>query len=148
LKIKNLSKSNLTSVIGYGTFITKGLWKSKQNVAVCLIKDYIRIFPEANWYPYALPLIGASFYALKFDVSGIDLKILDYYEGVPDGIFKRVKIEVLLKENIKIKAFIYIPTDDIIKSYNLSPELDKFDRWKEKIKKIPGIGEKFPELLL
>lgn len=148
MKIKSLSESNLISVIGYGTFITRGLWKNKQNVVACLIKDYIRIFLEDDWYPYAIPLTGASFYALKFDVSEVDLKILDYYEGVPDGIFKRVKIEVLLKNDIKIEAFIYLPTDNIIKSYNLSPELDRFDRWKEKIKKIPEIGEKFPELLL
>jgi len=148
LEYSNISSPNLHSVIGYGTFITKGLWKDKQNVAVCLVKNYIRILPEGSWFPYALPFNGGSFYALKFNVKSEELENLDYYEGLHYRFFERVKIKVYLKTKEEIEAFIYIPTKETIKTQNLSPELDINDKWKEKIKTIPQISEKFPELLL
>ena len=57
------------SLIGYGTFITHGHWKNKDNVEVCVVYNFIRIFPEGNWFPYVLPLKKSSFWALKFDVN-------------------------------------------------------------------------------
>jgi len=148
LEHSNISSPNLNSVIGYGTFITRGLWKGKQKVAVCLVKNYIRILPEGSWFPYALPFNGVSFYALKFDVESEELKNLDYYEGIHYRFFERVKIKAYLKTNKEIEAFIYTPTKETIKTQNLSPKLDRNDKWKEKLKEIPEIREKFPELLL
>lgn len=139
---------SLVSVIGYGTFITKGVWNNKQNVEVCLIKDFIRIFPEDNWFPFVLPYINSSFYALKFEVTQEELSELDYYEGVSENYFKREKIDVLTKNNVKIQAYIYLPSEWLIKKYNLSKKLDKHDRWREEIKKFPEIIAKFPELVL
>jgi len=69
--------SNLISIVGYGTFITQGYWKKKINVEVCLIKDFIRIFPKGNWFPYALPCKHSSFWALRFCVYEEELDELD-----------------------------------------------------------------------
>ena len=93
----------LNSVVGYGTFITKGLWKEQANVEVCYIKDYIRIYPEGNWYPYVLPKKNAFFWAIKFDVSDEALDRLDHYEGVPSELYERKEITILLKDSLEMK---------------------------------------------
>ncbi|MFX0019634.1 MAG: gamma-glutamylcyclotransferase family protein [Promethearchaeota archaeon] len=139
---------NLVSVIGYGTFISRGIWRTKRNVEVCLIEGYIRIYPEGFWYPCVLPSERSSFYALKFDVTKEELRYLDFYEGVSENYFKREIIEVYLKNNEKVQAYIYLPTDQLITKYKLSVNLDEKDRWKEEIKKDSEIIEKFPELIL
>lgn len=136
-------------IIGYGTFITHGFWKDKRNVEVCVVKNFIRIFiPKRNWFPYALPLKNSFFKALKFEVNKQELEELDIYEGVKSGLFKRVEIEVVLKHNKQIEAFIYIPTNNTIISQGLSPKLDRFDSWKKEIEKSVETLKKFPELLL
>jgi len=116
-------------------------------VEVCLVKDYIRIFPKNNWFPYVLPLKNSSFNALVFKVNTQELEALDRYEGVNSGLFERIAEDIILKENKKIEAFIYIPTKETIISQGLSPDLDKHDRWKKEIKKFPEVITKFPELL-
>ncbi|HEY0090502.1 MAG TPA: gamma-glutamylcyclotransferase family protein [Candidatus Lokiarchaeia archaeon] len=146
--MKSYNSSNLISIVGYGTFITRGIWKDKRNVKVCLVKDFVRILPLESWFPYALPLKNAYFNALKFDVLKSDLEKLDEYEGLPSGLFRRVKIEVTIKNEQKKEAYIYVPTDKTIKKYNLNPNIDKSDKWKEEIKKFPEIVKIFPELLL
>ena len=136
-------------IIGYGTFITHGFWKDKKNVEVCVVKNFIRIFiPERNWFPYALPLKNSYFKALKFEVTKRELEELDIYEGVNSGLFKRLKTEVVLKNDKQIEAFIYIPTTNTIISQRLTSELDIFDSWKKEIEKSPEVLKKFPELLL
>lgn len=140
--------SNLVSVIGYGTFISRGIWRTKKNVEICLVKDYIRIYPEGYWYPFILPSEGSSFFALKFDVTKEELKDLDFIEGVSENYFKREVIEVYRKNNEKIQAYIYLPTDQLITKNKLSVSLDDKDRWKEEIKNDSEIIEKFPELIL
>ena len=141
--------ANFIPIIGYGTFITHDFWKDKRNVEVCIVKNYIRVYiPEKNWFPYALPLKNSSFKALKFEVTKQELEKLDIYEGVKSGLFKRVKTEVVLKNNKLIEAFIYIPTNNMINSQGLSPHLDKFDSWKKEIEKSVETLKKFPELLL
>ena len=136
-----------TSIVGYGTFITKSYWKDKEDVETCLVKDYIRIFPEGNWFPYALNYKGGSFWALKFNVNEKELDDLDQYEGVSANLFKRVETQVILKNDEEICAYIYVPTEETIESLNLSHEMDNIDRWKEEIKKNPDIAKKFPELI-
>ncbi|MFX0070961.1 MAG: gamma-glutamylcyclotransferase family protein [Candidatus Hermodarchaeota archaeon] len=136
------------SIVGYGTFITHRHWKNKSNVEICTVINYVRIFPKGNWFPYVLPLKGASFKALKFDVNEQELEALDQYEGVYAGLYRRVQTEVFLNENRKRKAFIYVPTENTIKTQNLSIEIDRNDRWKEEMYKYPELREKFPELFL
>ena len=146
MNANNSPSSNLISIVGYGTFITRNLWIDKANVEVCIVRNFTRIFPKGNWFPYALRSSG-SFKALKFDIDKQELETLDIIEGVKAGLFKRVKATIYLKKNKKSSAIIYIPTDKTIESQNLSLELDKIDRWKEEIKKYPEIVSKFPELI-
>jgi hypothetical protein len=136
------------SVIGYGTFITNFSYKNKKNVEVCKVLNFIRIFPKGNWFPFVLPLENSSFWALKFDVNQEQLIELDYYEGMHTGLFERYEIQIILKNKKQSSALIYVPTQDTIKSFNLKPELDLKDRWKEEIKKFPEVVLNFPELVL
>lgn len=145
MKNNNTSDSNFISVIGYGIFITRNLWKDKANVEVCLVKKFTRIYPQSSWFPYALRSNG-SFKALKFDVNKQELELLDLIEGVKKGLFERVTTEIYLKNNRRSSAFIYIPTAKTITTQNLSLKLDKRDRWKEELKKIPEIVRNFPDL--
>ncbi|TFF90560.1 MAG: gamma-glutamylcyclotransferase [Promethearchaeota archaeon] len=138
--------SELISVVGYGTFITRGHWKDKKNVEVCKVIGYRRIFPKGNWFPYIIPSKGDSFWALKFDVNAQQLKHLDYYEGVQAGLYKRVKTKIQLKNGETSEAYVYVPTQQTIESQNLSLEIDKTDRWKEEIKQHPEVIQRFPEL--
>jgi hypothetical protein len=147
LKNNDTSDSNFISVIGYGTFITRGFWKDKFNVEICTVLNFTRIFPRNNWFPYALKSAG-SFQALKFNVTKEEIYFLDKIEGVNNGLFKRVMVDILLKNNQSSSAFMYVPTEETIISQKLTLESDKIDRWKEEIKKIPEIVRKFPDLLM
>ncbi len=145
MKNNDTSDSNFISVIGYGTFITLAHWKNKFNVEVCTVNSFTRIFPKNSWFPYALKSSG-SFKALKIDVTKEEIKILDKIEGVDNGLFKRVVVDILLKNNRSSSAFMYVPTEETIVSQKLTLESDKFDRWKEEIKKLPEIVRNFPDL--
>ncbi len=145
MKNYNTSDSNFISVIGYGIFITRNLWKDKANVEVCLVKKFTRIYPQGSWFPYALRSNG-SFKALKFDVNKQELELLDLIEGVKKGLFERVIVNILLKNNRPSSAFMYVPTEETIVSQKLTLESDKIDRWKEELKKIPEIVRNFPDL--
>ena len=112
------------------------------------MRDFIRIFPEGNWFPFVLPSKGSSFKALKFDVKESYLDELDEYEGVPVGLFERIKVPIILVNRDIIDALIYVPTLKTIETKKLNPKLDKNDRWREEIKKIPEIVMRFPELVL
>ena len=146
MNVNNSTSFNLISIIGYGTFITRNLWKDKANVEVCLVQNFARIYPKGNWFPYALRSNG-SFKALKFDVNKQELETLDLIEGVNEGFFERVSTEIYLKNNVKSIAFIFIPTENTIISQKLTLEIDKTDRWKEEIKKCSEIVNRFPELI-
>ena len=146
MKDNNTSDSNLQPIIGYGTFITRGLWKNKINVEVCTVNNFTRIYPKGSWFPYALKSDG-SFKALKFAIPKEEIKLLDEIEGVDSGLFKRVMVDILLKNNRSSSAFMYVPTEGTIVSQKLTLESDKIDRWKEEIKKIPEIVRNFPDLL-
>jgi hypothetical protein len=140
-------ESVFVSVIGYGTFITQKLWKGKPNVEVCLVKHFSRIQPPNNWFPYAIPS-DKSLWALKFDVQVEELDELDRYEGLPQNLFERKEIYIILKSGKQIPAFIYLPTPTTTVTQKLTLDLDLHDRWKEEIKKYPEIVEKFPELIM
>ncbi len=145
MKNNDTSDSNFISVIGYGTFITRGLWKSKFNVEVCTVINFTRIFPRNSWFPYALKSTG-SFKALKFGVTKEEINFLDKIEGVNNGLFKRVMVDILLKNQRPSSAFMFVPTEETIVSQKLTLKSDKIDRWKEEIKKLPEIVRSFPDL--
>ena len=140
------STHKIYDIVGYGTFITQKYWKDK-NVQLCQVLNHIRVLPEGNWFPFVLYQEGSSFWALLFSVNELELNHLDTYEGVDAGLYTRKKIEVLLKSKMKKNAFIYIPTKETIKKYDLAPQIDLNDRWKEKIKEYPEIVRSFPELV-
>ena len=135
------------SVIGYGTFITRGHWKDKLNVEPCLVTNFSRVYPQGYWFPIVFPS-KESFWALKFEVTQQELEDLDNYEGVNDDLFKRIEIYVKLKSGEKTKAFLYVPTDNLISTNKLHKGLDTSDRWKDHIRKFPEIVKLFPELIL
>jgi len=112
---------------------------------VCTVNCFTRIFPINSWFPYALKSSG-SFKALKIDVTKEDIKLLDVIEGVDNGLFKRLMVDILLKNNQPSSAFMYVPTEETIVSQKLTLESDEVDRWKEEIKKIPEIVRNFPDL--
>lgn len=147
--MKNNSHSQpLTTLVAYGTFITNNLWKNYENVEVCLVKNYRRILPPGNWFPYVLPDVNAQFWGLKFDVNFDQLNQLDKFEGLDMGFFYRKTIKILLMNNSEIMVEIYIPTEKTIELENLSLDLDIEDRWKLEIKKHPDIIKQFPRLIL
>ena len=113
MNVNNSTSFNLISIVGYGIFITRNLWKDKANVEVCFVKNFTRIYPKGNWFPYALRSNG-SFKALKFDVNKQELETLDLIEGVSERLFERVTTDIYLKNKMKSSAFIYIPTDNTI----------------------------------
>ena len=119
LSDKDQTNCNPCSIIGYGTFITRGVWENKVNVEVCVVQNYTRIYPKGYWFPFVLPS-KESFWALKFEVDPLQLEILDNYEGLSSGFFKRVVADIVLKDNSKSKAFIYVPTKKTIEEQNLS----------------------------
>lgn len=133
--------------MGYGTFITRNHWRNKSNVKVCKVRNFRRILPKGNWFPYVLSQEGSSFWALKFDVSDNQLQRLDNYEGISEGLYRRVEIKVLLLDQSEEKAFIYVPTKTTIQKYGLSLEMDVNDNWIDEIKKHPDVVEKFPKLV-
>ena len=146
MNANNSPNFNLISIVGYGTFITRNLWIDKANVEICLVRNFTRIYPKGNWFPYALRSNG-SFKALKFDVNKQELETLDLIEGVKEGLFERITTEIYLKNNIKSSAFIYIPTHNTIISQKLSVELDTTDRWMEEILKNFDVINRFAELI-
>ena len=73
------NKFEYFSVIGYGTFITRGHWKDKHNVEPCLVNNFSRVYPQGFWFPIVFPS-GDSFWALKFEVTLQELEFLDNYE--------------------------------------------------------------------
>ena len=115
------------------------------DVEVCTVNNFTRIYPKGSWFPYALKSAG-SFKALKFAIPKEEIKLLDEIEGVDSGLFKRVMVDILLKNNRSSSAFMYVPTEETIVSQKLTLESDKIDRWKEEIKKIPEIVRNFPDL--
>ena len=112
---------------------------------MCTVNSFTRIFPINSWFPYALKSSG-SFKALKIDVTEEEIKLLDVIEGVDNGLFKRLMVDILLKNNQPSSAFMYVPTEETIVSQKLTLESDEVDRWKEEIKKIPEIVRNFPDL--
>ena len=115
MNVNNSTSFNLISIVGYGIFITRNLWKDKANVEVCFVKNFTRIYPKGNWFPYALRSNG-SFKALKFDVNKQELETLDIIEGVSERLFERVTTDIYLKNKMKSSAFI---TTSILSPFNI-----------------------------
>jgi hypothetical protein len=142
--------NNMVSLVGYGTFITKGLYAEGRNIEVCFVPKHRRIYP-ITWsggYPFALPDLNcAGFFALKFEIDNDQLSEFDWYEGVPQGLYDRVEIPIIIRKNKQIQAFIYLISQQSLKEYKIALESDTHDRWLEEIKACSDKCHEFPELL-
>lgn len=145
------SEEIIDSIVGYGTFITNKMFKLSNDVKVCFVSGFRRIYISSAHFPFALrDPSNSGFYALLFRVKHGEFSRLDDYEGVSAGLFSRDQITILVKgeknDYSKQKAFIYLPTERTIAEYNLSVDLDKEDKWLKKIRAISEVCEKYPEL--
>ena len=145
-------------IFGYGTFITRKMYKDKRNVEVAYLPDYFRVFrPQLDWFPYIIHKdeiknveinVNPGFWGLIFEVNSEKLVNLDRYEG-SGVLYKRIYINCFLKDGKKEKTFIYYPKDEIIRDYNLVSFISFGDLWREKIIiEFPEIVIEFPELKL
>ncbi len=146
------NEEDIDLIVGYGTFITNKMFKFSKDVKICFVPKCRRIYITSEHFPFALDdPSNEGFFALLFKVEHKEFKRLDYYEGVDAGLFYRKKVSILVKKDltnyVKKRAFIYLPTEQSISDHNLTLDCDKEDGWIEKIRAIPDVCEKFPELL-
>ncbi|MFW9889353.1 MAG: hypothetical protein ACFFER_14290 [Candidatus Thorarchaeota archaeon] len=86
-------------LVGYGTFITRGTWKNYPSCRVCRVPGLRRVYdPKMAWFPFATDDEQAEMLAVCFLVDEDSLEASHRYEGVGQGLYKRVKREVLVKE--------------------------------------------------
>ncbi|MHA2143430.1 MAG: gamma-glutamylcyclotransferase family protein [Candidatus Thorarchaeota archaeon] len=102
-------------LVGYGTFITRGTWKNYPSCRVCRVPGLRRVYdPKMAWFPFAIVDEQAEMLAVCFLVDEDSLEAFDRYEGVGQGLYERVKREVLVKEDdgkwVSREAWIYLPT--------------------------------------
>ncbi|MFW9888864.1 MAG: gamma-glutamylcyclotransferase [Candidatus Thorarchaeota archaeon] len=101
------------------------------------------------WFPFAIVDEQAEILAVCFLVDEASLEAFDRYEGVGQGLYERVKRDVLVKEEDATwtarEAWIYLPTADTMQQ-PLFPWDDEGDRWlKERIRELKEIQKDFPE---
>ncbi|MHA1732920.1 MAG: gamma-glutamylcyclotransferase family protein [Promethearchaeota archaeon] len=136
------------AVVGYGTFITRRLFETAENVEPALVRGFRRVLPPGNPFPFVLrDPDHAGFWALKFEVDLPRLFELDAYEGLDSGLYYRRKIPVLLRSGREVFAYIYVPTARTVREYRLDPDVDPDDAWKDHIARHLDIVDLFPELL-
>ncbi|MFW9887188.1 MAG: gamma-glutamylcyclotransferase family protein [Candidatus Thorarchaeota archaeon] len=145
------SNSSKKWLVGYGTFITRGIWKRYPSCRVCRVPGLRRVYdPKMAWFPFAIVDEQAEMLAVCFLVDEDSLEAFDRYEGVGQGLYERVKREVLVKEDDGTwgfrDAWIYLPTSDTMK-HPLFPWKDTDDRWfQEQIRVLAELQDSFPEL--
>lgn len=102
------------SVFGYGTFITKQMYKGKQNVRAAYLPNYYRVYRPQDWFPYILMddnsfrNVKSGFWGLLFYVTENELRHLDQYEG-EGSIYRRIRVDGLEKTGEETEFFVYYP---------------------------------------
>ncbi|MFW9889849.1 MAG: gamma-glutamylcyclotransferase, partial [Candidatus Thorarchaeota archaeon] len=91
----------------------------------------------------------AEMLAVCFLVDENSLEAFDRYEGVGQGLYERVKREVLVKEDdgkwVSREAWIYLPTPETMQ-HPLFPWDDKDDRWmRDEVRELVELQDSFPE---
>ncbi len=147
----------MQKVIGYGTFITHGVYKEKENVQPVIVKGYRRVFEKRRMrYPFVLEDQESSFVGLSFDIQKDYLRGLDSYECCDrqdpnnsngNGLYYRKEINAETTDGVEITAWIYIPTNRTIKRGRLSLDIDDKDSWREIIKVHCDGMKDFPVLV-
>ncbi|MBD3352412.1 MAG: hypothetical protein GF364_13070 [Candidatus Lokiarchaeota archaeon] len=143
-------------VFGYGTFITKKIYKDKNNVQPAYLPRYFRVYRPRDWFPYVIKSSDCNdsvdfkpgFWGLVFQVNKSELTELDLYEG-EGSLYKRISEQFLLPDGSKIDAFLYYPMKNTIRRYNLMDYIRLGDLWRKKIiEEHPDIVKEFPQLAL
>ncbi len=139
--------SKLVHIVGYGTFITRRTFERYQNLELCKVAGFKRVYPPRSGYPFALSASkNDGFWALLFDIPEDELASFDNYEGAPI-LYERKTISVRLKTSQEISAEIYVASKKEIQDAKLTTTMDPTDRWRDVIKaKVPDLLKKFPEL--
>jgi hypothetical protein len=139
-------------IFGYGTFITKKMYESKNWVRSAFLPGYIRILRTNDPFPFILkkdPTIindRDGFWGLVFKISDPEIDVFDYYEG--EGyLYDRISIKYVLPDGTGGSAYTYYPTQDTIDSLDLKKYVSSPDSWRMKIQnEYPEIIGRFPEL--
>jgi len=143
------TNEQLEVVIGYGTFITKWMFRGKQNVRTVTVKGYRRVFKKGvTWFPFVIPDENAEVKTLAFKVSKNDLKGMDGYEGYyhePNDLYTRIKVQMVEDDGTDGEAWIYVPTDMTIERAHIDSSWT--DEWIDVIKQDKEIVKRFPALL-
>ncbi len=140
-------------LVGYGTFITGGAWKRYPSCRVCRAPGLRRVYdPEMAWFPFAVVDKQAEILAVCFLVDEELLEYFDRYEGVEQGLYERIKREVLIQENnetwVSREAWVYVPTSGTMQ-HPLFPWDDSNDRWlSEEIRQLVELQDSFPEFFV
>ena len=140
--------NKLVHIVGYGTFITHRTYERYQNLQLCKVRGFKRVYPPRSGYPFAVPASEQDgFWALLFDIPVDQLPSFDNYEGAP-VLYERRTITVQLKSSDWVPAEIYVASQKEILEGKLSTSMDPTDRWRDVIKaKVPELVERFPELV-
>ena len=140
-------------LVGYGTFITTGTWKNYASCRICRVPGLRRVYnPKMAWFPFAIVDNQAEMLAVCFLVDEDSLESFDRYEGVGQGLYERVKREVLMKEDegawFSRMAWIYLATSGTMQD-PLFPWEDSEDRWlQEEIRETGELQNSFPEFFI
>lgn len=139
-------------IFGYGTFITKKLYKSSFNVQPAYLSGYFRIYSPNHWFPFIVKDNGnykkfkSGFWGLIFEVDQKELAYLDMYES-EGQLYDRIIERVVLKSGQLVECYLYYPTQKIIEDNNLYELIQLGDGWRQKIiNEFPEIISEFPEL--
>ncbi len=138
----------LVHVLGYGTFITRRTFERYQNLELCKVTGFKRVYPPRSGYPFAIPASeNDGFWAFLFDIPEEELPSFDNYEGVP-ALYERKTISVQSKTGQEVSAEIYVASTESVKVSKLTATMDPTDRWRDVIKeKVPDLLKKYPELV-
>lgn len=142
----------MLKIFGYGTFITKKLYKNSSNVQPAYLSGYFRVYNPNNWFPYVLKDDGSQrdnksgFWGLVFEVNKEELAQLDRYEG-KGVLYDRIVEKVSLKDGQIVECYLYYPTAATIENNKLYNLIKLGDVWRKKIiEEYPEIIDEFPEL--
>ena len=95
-------------IFGYGTFITRGIYREYPNIRAAYLLGFIRIHRPVDPFPYILsneynPKIR-GFWGLVFEVDDRGLDQLDYYEG---SLYSRLHVTVQYPNKSKESVMVY-----------------------------------------
>ncbi|GAB4308563.1 MAG: hypothetical protein Kow0069_06950 [Promethearchaeota archaeon] len=137
------------SILGYGTFLTRGEWKGAEGVEPAFLSGYRRVLPPGNPFPFAIRDPDCpGFWALKFEVTPLRLVELDHYEGIKEGLYHRRKLPARLVGGDRWAfVYVYLPTAATVRRFKLSPSLDPDDSWKEVLRADAELVARFPQLV-